>query len=49
MRHVRGKIPLKVVEMKIDNFKTFLALLSNTLTKKNLYENKEKVNWLKIT
>lgn len=49
VRNVRGKIPLKVVEMEMDNFKTFSALLSSTFVKRNLDVNKEKVNWLKIT
>jgi len=49
MRNVRGKIPLKVVEMEMDNFKSFSALLSSTFIKRTLDVNEEKVYWLKIT
>lgn len=35
--------------MKMDNFKSFSALLSSTFIKRTLDVNKEKVNWLKIT
>lgn len=49
VRNVRGKIPLKVVEMEIEHFKKFSALLSGTLTKRNIDENKDKINWLKIS
>lgn len=49
VRNVRGKIPLKVVEMEMDNFKSFSALLSSSFIKRNKEVNKEKVNWLKIT
>ncbi|KAL5238996.1 hypothetical protein ACI65C_006406 [Semiaphis heraclei] len=49
VRNVRGKIPLKVVEMEMEHFKKFSALLSGTLIKRNIDENKEKINWLKIS
>lgn len=35
--------------MKMDNFKSFSALLSSTFIKRTLDVDKEKVNWLKIT
>jgi len=49
VRHVRGKIPLKVVEMIMEHFKKVSSLLSGTLVKRNLDENKEKNNWMKIS
>jgi len=49
VKNVSGKIPLKVVEMEMDNFKSFSALLSSNFIKRTLDVNKEKVNWLKIT
>jgi len=42
-RNIRGKIPLKKVEMEMEHFKKFSALLSGTLVKRNLDENKEKL------
>lgn len=44
-----GQIPLKIVETKRDNFRTFSALLLSTFVKRTLDVNKEKVNWMKVT
>lgn len=45
---VRGKIPLNVIEMKQENFKSFSKLLTGPMVKRTIDTNEEKVNWLKI-
>lgn len=49
VRNVRGKIPLKVIEMEQIDFKSFSSLLSGPLVKRALDTDKEKINWLKMT
>ncbi|KAL4154209.1 hypothetical protein QTP88_002041 [Uroleucon formosanum] len=49
VRNVRGKIPLKITEMKQIDFKSFSSFLSGPLVKWTLDTDKEKVNWLKMT
>jgi len=48
VRSVRGKVPLKVVEMEQEHFKSFSTFLSGPLVKRNVDTHKEKINWLKI-
>jgi len=48
VRSVRGKVPLKVVEMDQEYFKSFSSFLSGPLVKRNVDVNKEKINWLMI-
>ncbi|KAF0745517.1 Uncharacterized protein FWK35_00022366 [Aphis craccivora] len=48
VRSVRGKAPLKVVEMEQEYFKSFSSFLSGPLVKRNVDVNKEKINWLMI-
>jgi len=48
VRSVRGKVPLKVVEMEQEHFKSFSSFFSGPLVKRNVDVNKEKINWLMI-
>lgn len=48
VKNVRGKIPLKVIEMQMESFKSFSALLNGLLVKRTMDVANEKINWLKI-
>ncbi|KAL4127150.1 hypothetical protein QTP88_011348 [Uroleucon formosanum] len=48
LRSVRGKVPLKVVEIEQEHFKSFSTFLSGPLVKRNVDTHREKINWLKI-
>lgn len=45
---VRGKIPLYVVEMQQENFKSFSTSLTGPLVKRTIDTKQEIVNWQKI-